>query len=395
MSAATTPTDYVRAPRDLVQKAHRLAQSAQTTNDHRTGKIAMEIEAPLAALLAQPGELTAASTWREIRERINLPPRPEWTSANTVNVNAKLKGWESFFEGRPRDDCPFPPARPDLKTAYQAGWDAAQSAPPRPGEIRTIDGKRCRFIERELEGDKWEVLGPADADPAPAPEGGSKLKPATLKEVLLAAAQTRDLHMSDRLALEWCAEQPEALAALKAAAEGRDVIGAGGPMDTIIDGQVSDAMIRRMVEAHDTEEAAQKGEPSPWREDLGAVDDPAWVSERMTAMRCAVEAVRFDPEETPSAYLFRVNGKWELSIVDPCDSHRLKPEDVVQVPISAQPTATFVAKAKHLLDLAEAAEDKALEGDEGCVWPVEALRAAYAALPFVMTITLGCDHAED
>lgn len=29
---------------------------------------------------------------------------------------------------------------------------------PRRGEIRTIDGKRCRFIERELEGDKWEVI---------------------------------------------------------------------------------------------------------------------------------------------------------------------------------------------------------------------------------------------
>lgn len=32
-------------------------------------------------------------------------------------------------------------------------------APPRPGEIRMIDGKQCRFIERELEGDKWEILG--------------------------------------------------------------------------------------------------------------------------------------------------------------------------------------------------------------------------------------------
>lgn len=32
---------------------------------------------------------------------------------------------------------------------------------PAPGEIRVINGKWMRFIERELEGDKWEVLGPA------------------------------------------------------------------------------------------------------------------------------------------------------------------------------------------------------------------------------------------
>lgn len=226
-----------------------------------------------------------------------------------------------------------------------------------------------------------------------AGKDGSKLKAATLKDVLLAAARSSDLHMSDRLALEWCAEQPEALAALKAAAEGRDVIGAGGPMDTIIDGQVSDAMIRRMVEAHDTEEAAQKGEPSPWREDLGAVDDPEWVSERMTAMRCAVEAVHHGGEPAPGAWMFRVDGKWELSLIDPRDHLHLAPEDVISVPISAQPSADFVAKAKHLLSLAEEAEDKALVGDEGCIWPVEALRAAYAALPFVMTITIGGEDA--
>jgi hypothetical protein len=279
MSAATFPTDYVRAPRELVRKAHRLAQSAQTTNDYRTGTIAMEIEAPLAVLLAQPPAIDI--------QRIAT------AAAEGVAKNAGIAPQLAFA--------------PIL----------------------------------------WALEGALN---------GSKPKPAS---------------------------------------EGRDLLGAGGPLDAITNVQVSDVVIRRMVEAHDAEEAAQKGEPSPWREDLGAVDDPAWVSERMTAMRCAVEAGRVAPEETPSAYLFRVDGKWELSIVDPRERLSLKPEDVVQVPISAQPTATFVAKAKHLLDLAEAAEDKALEGDEGCVWPVEALRAAYAALPFVMTITLGGDHAED
>lgn len=40
---------------------------------------------------------------------------------------------------------------------------------PKRGEIRVINGQRCRFIERELEGDKWEVLGP-DAPPQPKGE---------------------------------------------------------------------------------------------------------------------------------------------------------------------------------------------------------------------------------
>jgi hypothetical protein len=34
---------------------------------------------------------------------------------------------------------------------------------PKAGEIRVLGGQLCRFIERELEGDKWEVLGPAPA----------------------------------------------------------------------------------------------------------------------------------------------------------------------------------------------------------------------------------------
>ena len=29
---------------------------------------------------------------------------------------------------------------------------------PKRGEIREINGVMCRFIERELEGDKWEIL---------------------------------------------------------------------------------------------------------------------------------------------------------------------------------------------------------------------------------------------
>ena len=54
--------------------------------------------------------------------------------------------------------------------ASEAGAAAGEGPQPVCGEIRVIDGNRCRFIERELEGDKWEVIGPADSDPAASPE---------------------------------------------------------------------------------------------------------------------------------------------------------------------------------------------------------------------------------
>jgi hypothetical protein len=44
---------------------------------------------------------------------------------------------------------------------------------PKPGELRLFGGQLCRFIERELEGDKWEVIGlfPAPGSNTPAGEG--------------------------------------------------------------------------------------------------------------------------------------------------------------------------------------------------------------------------------
>lgn len=52
-----------------------------------------------------------------------------------------------------------------LRPYLRAQPQSREGAQPVRGEIRVIDGNRCRFIERELEGDKWEVLGPA-AHPA-------------------------------------------------------------------------------------------------------------------------------------------------------------------------------------------------------------------------------------
>lgn len=49
---------------------------------------------------------------------------------------------------------------------------------PARGEIRVINGNRCRFIERELEGDKWEVLGPDDGSFAALIPSAQTVKPA-------------------------------------------------------------------------------------------------------------------------------------------------------------------------------------------------------------------------
>lgn len=46
------------------------------------------------------------------------------------------------------------------------GGDEAGPCPKRD-EIRVINGNLCQFIERELEGDKWIVLGPYVAKAAP------------------------------------------------------------------------------------------------------------------------------------------------------------------------------------------------------------------------------------
>jgi hypothetical protein len=46
----------------------------------------------------------------------------------------------------------------------------AEEPCPARGETRVIDGMMCRFVERELEGDKWVVLGPA---PPPIPAAPS------------------------------------------------------------------------------------------------------------------------------------------------------------------------------------------------------------------------------
>src|SRR6478752_7298803 len=60
------------------------------------------------------------------------------------NSNSKRTGWEAFFAGLGREDCPFPPAREDLKRDYLFGWDEAYHsglAPLSPGAEAPIPVK--------------------------------------------------------------------------------------------------------------------------------------------------------------------------------------------------------------------------------------------------------------
>lgn len=55
-----------------------------------------------------------------------LRPDPPWAATPYDGNNAKIAGWHGFFDGTPRERCPFPPARTDLLRAWCIGWDAAK-----------------------------------------------------------------------------------------------------------------------------------------------------------------------------------------------------------------------------------------------------------------------------
>lgn len=60
-------------------------------------------------------------------------------------------GWDQQWIGTPTHWMPLP-------DQPISGGEDERGPVPKPGEIRTFLGQRCRFIEREMEGDKWEVL---------------------------------------------------------------------------------------------------------------------------------------------------------------------------------------------------------------------------------------------
>lgn len=116
--------------------------------DGYTTETAREIAAALSSLPA-PTE----AGWRE------LSPEDQFALAQRIAANV---GYELTPE-------PEHPDSPHAKPAQ--AWSVEADPMPKRGEIRVLDGMRCRFIERELEGDKWEVLGPASPSPA---EGGER-----------------------------------------------------------------------------------------------------------------------------------------------------------------------------------------------------------------------------
>jgi len=52
------------------------------------------------------------------------PPAP-WPMGTLDNNNARRTGWAAYFDGKRREDSPFPSARPDLREAFECGFDAA------------------------------------------------------------------------------------------------------------------------------------------------------------------------------------------------------------------------------------------------------------------------------
>lgn len=40
-------------------------------------------------------------------------------------TNCKRAGWDAYFAGRGRENCPFPLGRADLQAGYREGWDTA------------------------------------------------------------------------------------------------------------------------------------------------------------------------------------------------------------------------------------------------------------------------------
>lgn len=99
-----------------------------------------------------------------------------------------------------------------------------------------------------------------------------------------------------------------------------------------------DAVLEAMARAQDTEESAQKGEPSPWRDDLGGLDSE-WKSERRVAMQCAVQAlVDAGYTMTPSTSSERLHQPVDL-VAARTDEHCKDPAVWMQfgVPYSEQP----------------------------------------------------------
>ncbi len=130
------------------------------------------IERGRTALFALPGDGASLADHVYCPPGLNCPPIAEAASKPQGCGAIYAAAYDSIRKGAPGlsdATCAVIARSINMKAALSAQPHPRDEAPPVRGEIRTIDGNRCRFIERELEGDKWEVIGPVVEKETAAP----------------------------------------------------------------------------------------------------------------------------------------------------------------------------------------------------------------------------------
>jgi|GEM_PF-2476085 len=137
------------------------------------------IERGRTALFALPGDGASLADHVYCPPGLSCPPIAEAASKPQGCGAIYAAAYDSIREGAPGlsdATCAVIARSINMKAALSAQPQPRDEAQPVRGEIRVIDGNRCRFIERELEGDKWEVIGPVVVKETAAPvreEGGA------------------------------------------------------------------------------------------------------------------------------------------------------------------------------------------------------------------------------
>lgn len=75
----------------------------------------------------------AGRTMEQASKDFVSPPDAPWPAGEE---NAKREGWKAFYAGIPISDCPFPPARADLKKDFEYGWSVARQHSDAVAEVR-------------------------------------------------------------------------------------------------------------------------------------------------------------------------------------------------------------------------------------------------------------------
>lgn len=131
--SALLGADLITTPlKEQLDKLQAFADAiASLENGPDTGAmLANVIERARDVSEARPGGFKSATPLNDIYLkgqkglRNHEIPAPPWQAGRD---NSKRVGWDSYFQGRPRDKCPFPPASAWLGAEYREGWDAAKA----------------------------------------------------------------------------------------------------------------------------------------------------------------------------------------------------------------------------------------------------------------------------